>query len=61
MDAKLEQYRAKKRRKEFFDKIKQRLISMVTFAPATNPKKDDSTIAIPDVSKVTFDPFSKLS
>lgn len=53
MDEKLEQYRVKKRRKEFFNKIKQRLISMVTFAPGTNPKKDDSTIEIPDVSKST--------
>lgn len=52
MDDKLEQYRAKKRRKEFFNKIKQRLISMVTFAPGKNPKKDDdSTIEIPDVSE----------
>lgn len=52
MDDKLEKYRAKVRRKEFFEKIKQRLISMVTFASDTNPKKDDSTIEIPDVSKL---------
>lgn len=51
MDDKLEQYRTKKRRKEFFTKIKQRLITMVTFAPDTNPKKDDSTIEIPEVSE----------
>lgn len=49
MDDKLEKYRAKVRRKEFFNKIKQRLISMVTFAPETNPKKDE-TIEIPNVS-----------
>lgn len=50
MDEKLEKYRAKIRRKEFFDKIKQRLISMVTFPPDTNHKKDE-TIEIPDVSE----------
>lgn len=49
MDEKLEKYRNKIRRKEFFNKIKQRLISMVTIAPAPNPKKDE-TIEIPDVS-----------
>ncbi|XP_031634144.1 uncharacterized protein LOC116347611 [Contarinia nasturtii] len=47
MDEQLEKYRTKVRRKEFFQKIKQRLISMVTFSPATNPKKDE-TIEIPD-------------
>lgn len=49
MDEKLEKYRTKVRRKEFFEKIKKRLISMVTFLPETNPKKDE-TIEIPDVS-----------
>lgn len=49
MDKKLEKYRSKLRRKEFFDKIKQRLINMVTFSPETNHKKDE-TIEIPNVS-----------
>lgn len=51
MDEKLKEYRTKVRRKEFFDKIKQRLINMVTFAPETNHKKDE-TIEIPDVSQI---------
>lgn len=51
MDEKLEKYRTKIRRKEFFNRIKQRLISMVTFAPDSNHKKDE-TIEIPDVSEV---------
>ncbi|XP_055300976.1 uncharacterized protein LOC129567748 [Sitodiplosis mosellana] len=47
MDEKLEKYRLKVRRKEFFNKIKQRLISMMTFSSETNSKKDE-TIEIPD-------------
>lgn len=50
MDDKLEKYRNQIRRKEFFNKIKQRLISMVTIAPEINHKKDE-TIEIPDVSE----------
>lgn len=50
MDEKLEKYRAKVRRQEFFNKIKQRLIRMVT--PETKHKKDE-TIEIPDVSECT--------
>lgn len=50
MDEKLEKYRAKVRRREFFQKIKQRLISMVTFEPEIKQKKDE-TIEIPNVSK----------
>lgn len=49
MDEKLEKYRSKVRRKEFFNKIKQRLINMVTIAPETHRKKDE-TIEIPNVS-----------
>lgn len=49
MDEKLEKYRSKVKRKEFFNKIKQRLISMVTFPSDANHKKDE-TIEIPDVS-----------
>lgn len=50
MDEKLENYRAKVRRKDLFNKIKQRFISMLTFGPETQHKKDE-TIEIPDVSK----------
>lgn len=50
MDEKLESYRSKVRRQAFFNKIKQRLISMVTFIPDTHHKKDE-TIEIPDVSR----------
>lgn len=49
MDEKLEKYRAKVRREEFFNKIKQRLIKMMTFSPENKQKKDE-TIEIPDVS-----------
>lgn len=49
MDEKLEKYRTKVRRKEFFNKIKQRLISMLTIPLDANHKKDE-TIEIPDVS-----------
>lgn len=59
MDDKLEKYRAKIRRKELFNKIKQRLISMVTFAPETIHKKDE-TIEIPDVSETSLNVSCKL-
>lgn len=49
MDEKLEKYRNKVRREQFFSKIKQRLIRMVTFPSETKHKKDE-TIEIPDVS-----------
>lgn len=49
MDEKLEKYRSQVRRREFFDRIKQRLISMVTFQSESKHKKDE-TIEIPDVS-----------
>lgn len=60
MDEKLEKYRSKVRRKEFFSKIKQRLISMVTFLPETKHKKDE-TIEIPDVSSIIQWDYSSLS
>lgn len=51
MDEKLEKYRAKVRRKELYEKIKLRLIRMVTFTSETNQKKDE-TIEIPNVSRI---------
>lgn len=51
MDEKLEKYRANVRRKELYEKIKLRLIRMVTFTSGTNQKKDE-TIEIPSVSRI---------
>lgn len=51
MDEKLEKYRANVRRKELYEKIKLRLIRMVTFTSETNQKKDE-TIEIPNVSRI---------
>lgn len=49
MDKKLENYRSKKRRENFFDKVKQQFLNMVSITRVDNGKKEEHTI-IPDVS-----------
>lgn len=51
MEEKLERYRASVRRHEKFERIKQRLIRMVTFTSSqTDEKKNEERIEISEVN-----------
>lgn len=50
MDKELEKYRNQKRRQDIFNRIKDRLISMVSFPRVHGYKKEESiSFTIPDV------------
>lgn len=52
MEEKLERYRANVRRREKFERIKQRLIKMVTFTSSQNDqKKNEESIEISEVNE----------
>lgn len=52
MEEKLERYRASVRRREKFERIKQRLIRMVTFTSSQNDeKKNEEHIEISEVNE----------
>lgn len=61
MEEKLEKYRASVRRREKFERFKQRLIRMVTFTSSqTVEKKNEERIEISEVNEHIFH-IAKLS
>lgn len=49
MEAKLEKYRNQKKRREIFERIKTRFISMITPSRDETKKNEDEKIPIPEV------------